>query len=125
MELKEDFFTGSTEALKEYIEDRLLLLKLQAVNKISKAVAMIAIAMVGILLGIGFLIMLGILGGFFFASLTGDNVSGFAIATGVYLLIVVLVLVVLKNWIQTTIVNKIIRWIFQQDKVKSKIINNA
>jgi hypothetical protein len=125
MELKEDFFTGSKEAIQEYIEDRLLLIKLNVVDKISKAVAIFAIAMIGTILGIVFLVMLGILGGFYFSSLTGDNISGFAIASGVYLVIIVLVLIILKNWIQTTIVNKIIRGIFNKDKVKSKIINNA
>lgn len=125
MELKEDFFTGSKEALQEYLEDKLLLLKLQVVDKISKLIAMLAIVVLGTILAGVFLVLLGILGGYFFSSLTGDYVSGFAIITGIYLILIVLVLILLKNWIQTSIVNRIIRQLFNHDKVKSKIINNA
>ena len=124
MELKEDFFTSSKEAVKEYLEDRLLLLKLQVVDKISKGVAMMAIFVICTFLGGVFLILLGIFGGFYFSSLTGDYTSGFAIIAGIYLVIILLVLIVLKNSIQSLIINKIIRHLFK-NKVKSKIIDNA
>jgi Zn-dependent protease with chaperone function len=118
MEMKEDFFTDSKEAVKEYLEERLLLLKLKMVDKISKGVAMMAIFVICIILGAVFLILLGIFGGFFFSSLTGGYASGFAIITGIYLIIIVLVLIVLKNWIQSSIINKIIRHLLSQNKVK-------
>jgi putative superfamily III holin-X len=116
MDLKEDYFTETKESLRAYVEDKLLLLKLQATDKVSKAAASFATIFLATILGIVFLVLLGITGGFFFSSLTGNPVSGFGIMTGIYLVLIVLVVVVLKKKIESSVINAIIRQLFSKEK---------
>ncbi len=125
MEITKDFFAESKKAIQEYLENRILLLKLKATEKVSKAWASVVIGVLAMMLVFVFLILLCILGGFFFASLTGSTVGGFAIITGIYLVIILVVLFILKKWVESCIVNQVIRRFFSQNKVKTKIVNNG
>lgn len=116
MELKENYFAETKESLHEYLEDRLLLLKLQATDKVSKASASLVTMLLAGILGIVFLILLGITGGFFFTTLTGDPVSGFGMITGIYLALIVLVVTVLKKKIESSVIDAIIRGLFNKEK---------
>jgi len=68
------------------------------------------------ILAIVFLVLLGITGGFFFTTLTGNPVSGFGIVTGIYLVLIVLVVVVLKRKIELSVINAMIRQVFNKEK---------
>ncbi|MEO6720470.1 MAG: phage holin family protein [Ferruginibacter sp.] len=116
MELKEDYFTETKESLRRYVEDRLLLLKLQATDQVSKAIASFATILLATILGTVFLVLLGITAGFFFTSLTGNPLSGFGIVTGIYLVLIVLVVIVLKKKIESSVINAVIRKLFNQEK---------
>ena len=116
MEIKENYFADTKASVQDYLEDRLLLFKLQATDKVSKGAAMAAVILISTILGIVFLVLLGMTGGYFFASLTGDLASGFAIMTGIFLVLIVIVLVVLKKTIQSTVINAMIRSLFKKDK---------
>lgn len=125
MEINEDFFSESTKAIQDYLEDRWLLVKLKITDKVVKVGGIIIVGFLVMTLVIVFLLMLGVLGAYFFASLTGSMISGLAIITGIYLVAILIVLFILKKWIQTTIVNKLIKQIFAPNKVKTKIINHV
>jgi hypothetical protein len=124
MEIKENYFADTKASVQDYLEDRLLLFKLQATDKVSKGAALFATLFIAAILGIVFLVLLGMTGGYFFASLTDSLASGFAIMTGIYLVIIVLVLVVMKKKIQSTVINAMIRGLFKKDKTVTNEPNN-
>jgi hypothetical protein len=63
-----------------------------------------------------FIVLLGIAGGFFFSSLTGNPVSGFGIVAGIYLVLIVLIVVVLKKKIESSVINAVIRQLFSKEQ---------
>ena len=119
MEIKEDFFTQTKESLQGYVEDRLLLLKLQATDKISKGAALTATLLIATILGIVFLVLLGITLGFLFSELVDSQAGGFAIITGIYLALIAFVLFVLKKKIESTVIHSVIKKIFNQTKTEN------
>ncbi len=114
METNNSFFTESRKELEQYLQDRLLLMKMQGTDKLSRVVAMlfsvIAIAMVS-----GLIIMfLSIMAGYFFAERTGSLFKGFAIVTGFYAVLLA-VLVLGRKYYEKEIINRIIRIVFEKD----------
>jgi hypothetical protein len=116
MEEKENFFTESKAAVKAYIEDRILLLKLQATDKASKAVAGLVTGVLLLVFGVFALMLLSITGGFFFSGLTGSFVAGFGIMTGIFVLLIVLLLATGKKLIRRPIINGIINGAFGKNE---------
>jgi hypothetical protein len=100
MEKQENFFTESRELFQKYVEDRLLLIKLQVVEKISGVAAMIFAGVVMILLSFFILLFVSLTACYFFASLTGSLYLGFGIVTAFYLLLLLVILAVRKKLIK-------------------------
>jgi hypothetical protein len=106
------FFTTAKTVFKDYIEDRKALLKLQAAEKISSAAAGAVSGVLLAFIGLFILVFLSITGGFFFGSLTGSNTYGFAIITGIYILLFILILVLKKTVIEKKIIEKTLSGFF-------------
>jgi len=64
MEEKEDFFKESKKAIEEYIEERMLLFKLQSIEKASKLIAVLFTGLLLAILGFFILLFLNFLPGF-------------------------------------------------------------
>jgi len=110
------FFEESTDAIKRYLQDRLLLLKLQLTEKIAKLISvMFACLMIAVL--IFFIILfLSIMAGFYFASLTGSNFWGFGIVAAFYLILLIIIIILRKRVLQKSIINMIIAVMFEKTK---------
>jgi len=110
------FFEESTDAIKRYLQDRLLLLKLQLTEKIAKLISvMFACLMIAVL--IFFIILfLSIMAGFYFASLTGSNFWGFGIVAAFYLILLIIIIILRKKVLQKSIINMIIAVMFEKTK---------
>jgi len=127
MEKQENFFAESKEKLEQYLQDRLLLFKLQTVEKTSKLIAIMFIGLMVTLISLFILIFLSIMGGYYFASLLGSLYWGFGVVTGIYVLLLVLLIVAGKKWVHLYITNTIIEIFFDQtaenedDKPENKI----
>lgn len=115
MDEQQSFFTDSKNAIENYLKNRLLLLKLQSVNAISKLIATMVAVVLMLVFGFFILVFLSITAGYFFAHLTGSLGWGFAIVTGIYILLLILVLV-LKKSLQKTIINSIINSFLKSKK---------
>jgi len=109
-------FEESTDAIKRYLQDRLLLLKLQLTEKIAKLISvMFACLMIAVL--IFFIILfLSIMAGFYFASLTGSNFWGFGIVAAFYLILLIIIIILRKRVLQKSIINMIIAVMFEKTK---------
>jgi len=113
---QKNFFEESKDAIKRYLQDRLLLLKLQLTEKIAKLISvMFACLMIAVL--IFFIILfLSIMAGFYFASLTGSNFWGFGIVAAFYLILLIIIIILRKKVLQKSIINMIIAVMFEKTK---------
>ena len=102
------FFSESREQIEQYIQDRILLLKLQAAEKAARLSGLLFTGIVLALLSFFVLLFISMMGGYFFASITGSLYSGFGIVAAFYLLLFVLIVrfrkVLIQNWVANTIV---------------------
>jgi hypothetical protein len=113
---EKNFFEESKDAIKRYLQDKLLLLKLQLTEKIAKLISvMFACLMIAVL--IFFIILfLSIMAGFYFASLTGSNFWGFGIVAAFYLILLIIIIILRKKVLQKSIINMIIAVMFEKTK---------
>jgi len=113
---QKNFFEESKDAIKRYLQDRLLLLKLQLTEKIAKLISvMFACLMIAVF--IFFIILfLSIMAGFYFASLTGSNFWGFGIVAAFYLILLIIIIILRKRVLQKSIINMIIAVMFEKTK---------
>ena len=114
MEKEPDYFIESKEKIKQYIQDRLLLLKLDMVEKTSKLVSVMFIGLLLTILSFFIILFLSFMAGYYFASLTNSLYLGFSIVCGFYLLLLVFIIVAGKRMLHTYITNTVIETIFDQ-----------
>lgn len=112
---QEDFFKASKEELETYLQNRLLLVKMQTAEKTAKLIAALSIG--GVLGALGFfmLFFLSIMAGYYFADITNSLYIGFAIVTAAYL-VLFLVLFVGRKKISATIIDTVIKIFFENDE---------
>lgn len=114
MEKEADFFTESKQKIQDYVQDRLLLLKLEMVEKTSKLVAVMFISLLIAVLSLFILLFLSFMAGYYFATVTGSLYLGFGIVCGFYVLLLAFILLAGKKLLHTYITNKVIETIFDQ-----------
>ena len=110
---KEDFFTESRKELEQYIQDRILLLKMQASEKTARLVALLFTVLMIALLGFFVLLFLSMMAGYYFAGVTGSLFSGFGIVAAFYVLIMLL-LILTRSWFSKKIINTVISIFFDK-----------
>ncbi|HEY8389272.1 MAG TPA: hypothetical protein VIK74_11745, partial [Parasegetibacter sp.] len=99
--------------LEQYVNDQLLLLKLTAAEKAGKAGALIFWLILSGILSVFLLLFISLMGGFYFAEVTGSLFKGFAILTGIYLLLFI-ILFFLRKKILNGLVNMLIAKVFEK-----------
>ncbi|MEX6691161.1 phage holin family protein [Danxiaibacter flavus] len=114
MEQKENFFAESRDKVEEYLQDRLLLFKLKTVEQASKLAAAMFIGIIIAIVSVFILFFLSIMGGYYFADLTGNLFYGFGIIAGIYIIVLLVIFLSSKNWLRSLISNKVIKIIFDK-----------
>lgn len=110
-----DFFQKNKILLKEYLEVRLELLKLQGVKFLSKTAGLFTWLMVILFLVFFILLFLGIVFALWLAELTQSNIAGFASAAGVFALLLVICVLVRRPLFQKPIARMIIKEALEED----------
>jgi hypothetical protein len=113
-EPESNFFTDTINLLKQYVNDRITLIKLQSIEKVSTLAASIASGVTLALLGLFFLIFFSITLGFLFSSWLDSNTAGFGIVAGIYLLLIIIIVVFGKKMFGNLITKKIIQNSFKK-----------
>ena len=90
-------------SIKNYINDQVSLVKLEGVEALGRVVATVAFLLLVVMFIMFFVLLLSFAGAFYFGELFG-RANGFLIVTGIYLLLIIL-LVFLKKPIQNLIIN--------------------
>lgn len=114
MEKETDYFIDSKVKIKEYVQDRLLLLKLEMVEKTSKLVSVMFIGLLITVLSFFIILFLSFMAGYYFASVTHSLYLGFGIVCGFYILLLVFMVLTGRKMLHTYITNTVIRTIFDQ-----------
>ncbi len=109
VEQETSFFKESRQQLEQYVQDRVLLLKLQMVEKVSQLIALIFTGLTLALLAFFVLLFLSIMAGYYFASITGSLYIGFGIVSLFYISIFVLIISFKKRVIEKYIIDAVIK----------------
>lgn len=116
MKAPENFFAEARKDMDEYIQNNLLLLKLQAVEKISKLVAVITAGLLIVLFCFFILFFLSLLAGYYFTDVTGSKYWGFGIIAAFYVVLLALIIFFRKKLLDQYIVNTVINIFFEAEK---------
>ena len=111
---QEDFFKESKEELRQYLQDRIWLLKLQAGEKGSQIFASMVTMLVIGLFAFFVLLFLSIMAGYYFAELTQSLFTGFSIIAVFYVLVLAL-LIVNRKKIMAKLADSVIAHLFDQN----------
>lgn len=98
------FIRENRALLKEYLELRMDLFKLQGVRMISRSFSVLVVAVIVALMGLFVLLFLGIAFAWWIAGLTGSNIIGFASAGGLFMLLLILVIVLRRPLFQNPLI---------------------
>jgi uncharacterized membrane protein len=108
-EQETSFFKESRQRLEQYVQDRLLLLKLQMVEKVSQLIALLFAGLTLALLAFFILLFVSIMAGYYFANITGSLYIGFGIVAMFYIILFVLIVSLRKKVIEKYIVDAVIK----------------
>lgn len=118
MENEKDFFEDTYQVLTNYVEDRILLLRIRAAEKSGKLAA-ILVKMAFVLVFVFFILLFASLTlGYYLSELTGSTTRGFGILTGSYLVVFLLFLVINKQFISKWVINTVIRVFFEKTQAE-------
>lgn len=123
-EKKENFFVESKKLLEQYIQDRVLLIKLQASKTAANTTAGLVNGVLLAVFGLFALIFVSITLGFVFSKLTGSFIWGFAIVSAIYIALIVTV-IVSRKWLTKKVANAVISSIYSKKKAEKEDVSHA
>lgn len=124
MDEQQSFFTESRKKIEEYVNDRMLLLRLQSAEKISKISAVMFTFLVLALLAFFILFFLSFMAGQYFGSLIGSLYAGYGIVTLFYVLLFVVIISVRKKYIEKKIIDLMIGIFFEKSSEENDTDEN-
>ncbi len=109
---KQSFFEEAKTQVENYLEDRLLLLKLQATEKMAKVASRLYIMLaIGLLLFIVLMIVTVIVG-YFLAFLTDNFIVGFGIVALLYIVAIFILYFLHKKFLGKYVMDRVIQLMF-------------
>jgi membrane protein YdbS with pleckstrin-like domain len=110
---RKNFFEETRELAMKYVDDRLLLIKLQAAEKAAKFSSMLFKAIVVAVISFFILCIISFLIGYYLSEWTGSFFYGFGILIVVYIILLLVVLSAHKKYLHKKIVDKMIELFFK------------
>jgi len=105
---EENYFQETRKRLKQYIEQRILLVRLQMTEKVSRFAAAIITTFLVAVIGLFLLIFISIAAGLWLATITGSLAGGFGIVALFYFVVFLFVIIFMKKILQNFFINKFI-----------------
>jgi membrane protein YdbS with pleckstrin-like domain len=112
---RKNFFEETRELATKYIDDRILLIKLQAAEKAAKFSSMLFKAVVVGIIFFFILSLISFLIGYYLSQWTGSFFYGFGILIVVYIVILLVILSAHKRYLHKKIVDKTIELFFKTE----------
>lgn len=111
---KQTFFEETRSMAEDYVEDRILLFKLQASEKAAKMASRLYIVLaLGLLLFI-VLLIITVLAGYFLAFLTDNFLVGFGIVAIIYIILIFVLYFMHKRFLGKYVMNAVIKLLFEK-----------
>src|SRR5688572_21696164 len=85
---KQGFFVETKQLIEEYVEDRILLLKLQVTEKAAKLSSLVFIAVIVIFLLLLVFMIITFIAGYYLSQAIGSYAGGFGVLAGFYILLI-------------------------------------
>ncbi len=117
---KEGFFVETKEMVEQYVEDRLLLLRLQATEKAAKASSFIFIALAVSFISLILVMIVSFIIGYYLSRAVGSYPAGFAILAAIYILLIFILLYLNKRFIAKKIADTIVKFSLENKETFKK-----
>lgn len=109
---KEGFFAETKEMIEEYVEDRLLLLKLQTTEKAAKVTSFVFIALAVSFISLVLFMIVSFIAGYYLSQAVSSYPGGFAILAGIYVLLILILIYFNKKFIAKKIADNVVKFSF-------------
>lgn len=116
MDEQNSFFTEYKSVFKNYLHNRLTLIKLQTVDTVSRLMGALVVGVLLAVIGFVALLFISIMLGYYFASLTGSNFAGFSIIAAFYVILFLVLIIFRKSLVEKFIMNAVIKILFDKNK---------
>ncbi|MEP6466215.1 MAG: phage holin family protein [Parafilimonas sp.] len=110
-----NYFQDTKNRVKQYIDQRLLLLRLQAMQKISRIAAGVVTIIIISVVALFLIVFASITAGYWLASVTGSLTAGFGIVALFYLVVFLFVTLFLRKILQNMFINTFIKLFHKKD----------
>ena len=115
MSTQEGFFEESKKKIEEYVQDRLLLLKLEAVEKTSRLIATMVAGLLIATFGFLIIIFISIMIAYLLGELIHHVFWGFGIVAALYIILLGLIIFYRKTLIEKRVINMVIDIFFEKN----------
>jgi membrane protein YdbS with pleckstrin-like domain len=112
---EQDFFKDTKQKLQQYMQQRILLFRLQATEKVSHVASAIITSVLITVVGLFLLVFASITAGFWLADITGSLIAGFGIVALFYFIVFLFIIIFLRKMLQNLFINKLIRLLHKKD----------
>jgi hypothetical protein len=109
------FYTENKTILKDYLETKLEIYRLQGIKVFSKSAGYMIWVIIAAFFFFLFIIFAGITLGFWLSNVTGSNIAGFGITAGIIVLLMVFLTLLRKVLFINPIIRTIIRHSSKED----------
>jgi hypothetical protein len=109
---KDGFFVQVKEMVEDYVDDRVLLLKLQATEKAAKASSTLFIGAVVAFISLILFMIISFIAGYYLSQAVNSYPGGFAILGAIYVLLIFVLLYLHKKVTGKMIIDSIIKFSF-------------
>ena len=109
---KQGFFVETKQLIEEYVEDRILLLKLQVTEKAAKLSSVIFIAVIVIFLLLLIFMIATFIAGYYLSKAVGSYAGGFGILAAFYILLMGILIYIHRRFLGNYISNKVVKMSF-------------
>ena len=112
---EENYFKETRRRVKQYIEQRVLLIRLELTEKASLMAASLITTFLVTIIGVFLLIFISITAGLWLGHVTGNMATGFGIVALFYFVAFLFMILFMKKILQNFFVNKLIHLIHKKD----------
>jgi DMSO/TMAO reductase YedYZ heme-binding membrane subunit len=112
---KEGFFVETKEMIEEYVEDRILLLRLQLTEKAAKLTPFIFIALVVCFLLLILMLIITFIAGYYLSKAVNSYPAGFGILAAFYVLLIIVALYMHKKYFGKYLADKVVKLSFEKN----------
>ena len=113
---KEGFFVETKQLIEDYVEDRILLLKLQLTEKAARLSSVVFIAVTVMFLLLLLFMIITFVAGYYLSQAVGSYAGGFGILACFYILLIFALIYMHRKFISKYISDRVVKMSFNNNK---------